>query len=51
MKLSFSTLACPEWTMSQIIATAADSGYDGIELRFVEEKIRYGSCRYFRQSL
>src|SRR5882724_2194946 len=36
MKLSFSTLACPEWTMSQIIATAADSGYDGIELRFVE---------------
>jgi sugar phosphate isomerase/epimerase len=36
MKISFSTLACPEWTMSQIIAMAAGAGYDGIELRFVE---------------
>jgi sugar phosphate isomerase/epimerase len=36
MKLSFSTLACPDWTMPQIIATAAAHGYDGIELRFVE---------------
>ena len=36
MDISFSTLACPEWNMSQIIAMAADAGYDGIELRFVE---------------
>lgn len=36
MKLSFSTLACPGWTMPQIIARAARYGYDGIELRFVE---------------
>ena len=36
MKLSFSTLACPDWTMPQIIAMAASAGYDGIELRFVE---------------
>jgi sugar phosphate isomerase/epimerase len=36
MKLSFSTLACPGWTMPQIIARAASYGYDGIELRFVE---------------
>jgi sugar phosphate isomerase/epimerase len=36
MKLSFSTLACPEWTMPQIIEAAARYGYDGIELRFVE---------------
>jgi sugar phosphate isomerase/epimerase len=36
MKLSFSTLACPDWTMPQIIAMAANAGYDGIELRFVE---------------
>ena len=36
MKLSFSTLACPEWTMPDIIAFAFSAGYDGIELRFVE---------------
>ena len=36
MKLSFSTLACPDWTMSQILAMATAAGYDGIELRFVE---------------
>ena len=36
MKVSFSTLACPDWTMPQIIEIAVDAGYDGIELRFVE---------------
>jgi sugar phosphate isomerase/epimerase len=36
MKIAFSTLACPDWTMPQIIQLAADSSYDGIELRFVE---------------
>jgi len=36
MKMSFSTLACPDWTMPQIIRIAVDAGYDGIELRFVE---------------
>jgi sugar phosphate isomerase/epimerase len=36
MKVSFSTLACPDWTMPQIIAMAAGEGYDGIELRFVQ---------------
>jgi sugar phosphate isomerase/epimerase len=36
MKVSFSTLACPDWTMPQIIAMAVGEGYDGIELRFVQ---------------
>src|SRR5438270_6872229 len=36
MKISFSTLACPDWSMPQIIDMAAKSGYNGIELRFVE---------------
>lgn len=36
MKISFSTLACPDWTVPQIIKIAVDAGYDGIELRFVE---------------
>lgn len=36
MKVSFSTLACPDWPMHQIIAMAATERYDGIELRFVQ---------------
>src|SRR5262245_3781297 len=36
MKLSFSTLACPTWSLAQILAVAAREGYDGVELRFIE---------------
>lgn len=36
LRISFSTLACPDWTMPQIIAIAAGGGYNGIELRFVQ---------------
>jgi sugar phosphate isomerase/epimerase len=36
MKTSFSTLACPTWTLSQVIEIAVSSGYDGVELRFLE---------------
>jgi sugar phosphate isomerase/epimerase len=38
MKMAFSTLACPDWTMPQIVAIAASCGYEGIELRFVENE-------------
>ena len=36
MKMSFSSLACPAWTLPQVIEIAVSSGYDGIELRFLE---------------
>jgi sugar phosphate isomerase/epimerase len=36
MKMAFSTLACPDWTMQQIAKTASCCGYAGIELRFVQ---------------
>jgi len=36
MRICFSTLACPTWTLSQVIEIAASSGYQGIELRFLE---------------
>jgi sugar phosphate isomerase/epimerase len=36
MKISFSSLACPNWTLPQVVEIAARSGYDGIELRFLE---------------
>jgi sugar phosphate isomerase/epimerase len=38
VKLSFSTLACPDWTMQQTISIASAAAYDGIELRFIENQ-------------
>lgn len=36
MKMAFSTLACPDWAMTQIVKIASSCRYEGIELRFVE---------------
>ena len=33
MKLAFSTLGCPNWTLEQIAAYAGAAGYEGVELR------------------
>ena len=38
MKLAFSTLACPDWSLQQILSIASSERYDGIELRFVENQ-------------
>ena len=47
MKLSFSTLACPDWKMPQIVAIASSSGYRGIELRYVESEDSLYKLRAF----
>jgi glucosamine-6-phosphate deaminase len=36
MKISFSTLGCPEWSLERILDAAGRMGYDGVELRFVD---------------
>ncbi|GAB4560436.1 MAG: sugar phosphate isomerase/epimerase [Anaerolineae bacterium] len=33
MSISFGTLACPDWTLQEVIRAAQRYGYDGIELR------------------
>jgi sugar phosphate isomerase/epimerase len=33
MKLSFTTLGCPDWSLEQIAKNARDFGYEGVELR------------------
>lgn len=40
MKISFSTLACPSWSVQTVIEQARTLGYDGIELRFIENSDR-----------
>lgn len=36
MKLAFSTLACPDWGLEEILDTARANGYEGVELRFYQ---------------
>ena len=39
MKLAFSTLGCPDWSWKEIYATAFDIGFDGIEIRGLENEM------------
>jgi fatty-acyl-CoA synthase len=39
MKLSFSTLGCPDWSWNDILSTAKDLGFNGIELRGITNQI------------
>ena len=39
MKFAFSTLACPRWSVEQVIENALAMGYDGIEWRLLDGKI------------
>lgn len=39
MKVAFSTLACPGWTLDQIIDAALHYGYEGLELRVLDGKL------------
>src|SRR4051812_44095696 len=36
MKLAFTTLACPNWTLEQVIDAAQRNGYAGIEFRMLD---------------
>lgn len=51
MKISFSTLACPDWSVPQIVEIAAKCRYDGIELRFVEGQDSFWKLPAFTQGL
>ena len=39
MKLAYSTLACPNWSLEQIIDAAQRNGYDGLEFRLLNGDI------------
>lgn len=39
IKISFSTLACPNWSWTDIYGTAKDFGFDGIEIRGLGDEI------------
>jgi sugar phosphate isomerase/epimerase len=39
MKTSFSTLACPDWSLPEVLRAAATYGYDGVELRVISREL------------
>jgi len=39
MKLSFTTLGCPQWTLRQIVENAAQMGYDAVDWRGLLEDV------------
>lgn len=50
MKIGFSTLGCPEWSLREVVASAKDFGYDGIELRGLKGEIYLPSAHEFSPS-
>src|SRR5919197_6021719 len=36
MKVAFSTLACPAWSIKQVVEAATTLGYDGVDLRLLD---------------
>src|SRR3982751_99678 len=39
MKLAFSTLGCPSWTLEQAVDAARRDGYEGLELRLLDGEV------------
>ncbi len=39
MKLAFTTLGCPKWTLEQIVKNAAQMGFDGVDFRGLLEDV------------
>lgn len=39
MKISFSTVGCPDWMLNEVLAAAKDFGYDGVEIRGLGEDL------------
>ena len=37
--VAFSTLACPRWSLAQVVDAARREGYDGVELRLIEGEV------------
>lgn len=49
MKIGFSTLGCPNWTLSEIVATAKDLGYNGIEIRGIASEMFAPTMKCFSE--
>lgn len=48
MKLSFTTLGCPDWTFERILQNAQALGYEGLEIRGIENTMAAEEIAQFR---
>jgi sugar phosphate isomerase/epimerase len=51
MKLTLSTLACPDWTLQQIVSTAAEAGIGGIDFRGIGAELDITQLPAFGEQL
>ena len=49
MKISFSTLACPDFSWTDIYSMAKDFGFDGIEIRGLGNEIFSVNAQPFKE--
>lgn len=47
MKTCFSTLGCPQWSWEEMISSAKDLGFDGIEIRGIENELYIPKYKLF----
>lgn len=47
MKISFSTLGCPDWSWEDMLSTAKDLGFDGIEIRGIGNELYAPKVKQF----
>lgn len=47
MKISFSTLGCPGWSWGDMLSTAKDIGFDGIEIRGIGNELYVPRVKHF----
>lgn len=50
IKLSFSSLGCPDWTFLQTMDFAKQHGYKGIELRGIQRELDLVKCKEFNST-
>ena len=50
IKTSFSTLACPDWGLPEVLRAASTYGYDGVELRVISRELDLWNLPDFQPS-
>ena len=47
MKLCYSTLGCPDWSLNDILANSKDLGFDGVEIRGIGNELYIPNIKVF----
>jgi len=50
LRLSFSTLGCPDWTFEKIVDFAVQNGYSGLEIRGIQRQMDLAKCKEFNSA-